>query len=193
MQSGEVPLLSGSAFDELFTSFTESAFRLETRESYYEQEELAAFLEGGPDAVPEDFLADWYALMRSHAEAGRSVRRVRVVSEPHSDYTRFGLWLSGRNVAAGEDIRYLPRTEAESLNLPNVDYWIFDSSRLYVVHFRDDDTLLGAEPVTDPAAIKQAITWQEISWPRAVPRDVYATRHDTPSGSLPVGDQAHDG
>lgn len=171
---GSEQLLSGDAFEDLFTSFESTAFRLETREGYYEQEQLRLFLTQGPNAVPEDFLSDWYALMRSHKMAGRHVERVRVVTEPHSPYTRFGLWLSGRNVAAGEDIRYLTRRRAASLNLPTFDFWLFDSTRLYVVQFADDDTLLGAQPVTDGELVDQANRWRETAWDNAVPRDEYA-------------------
>jgi hypothetical protein len=177
MTDGGPRLLKGVAFDALFSSFTATAFRLETRESYDEPNELAAFLSGGRDAVPADFLEDWHKLIRSHAAAGRRVCRVRVVSEPHSDYTRFGLNISERNVAAGEDIRYLPRVRAEELGLPDIDYWMFDSSRLYVMRFADDDTMLGAEPVISPAIIAQALTWQEVAWSHAIPRAAYVSRH----------------
>ena len=167
------PLLRGRDFEALFTSFSTSAFRLETREAYYEKDELELFLAGGPSAVPDDFLADWYALMRHHAADGRTVQRVRVVSEPHSDYTRFGLWLSGRNVAAGEDIRYLPRSRAQQLGLPQLDFWLFDSMRLFLVRFADDDTLRGAEPIGEPDAISQARRWRDAAWAHATPRSVY--------------------
>ena len=47
------------------------------------------------------------------------MERVRVVSEPHSDYTRFGIDLARRlNVPAGEDIRYLPRVGRGSWACP---------------------------------------------------------------------------
>lgn len=168
-------LIKGPEFDALFSSFGSTAFRLETRESYYEKDELQAFLEGGPDAVSADFPTGWLKIIRANVEAGRQVSRVRVVSEPHSDYTRFGLCMAERNIGAGEDIRYLPRTHAERLGVPNIDYWILDSERLYILHFLDDDTLLGAEPVTDPIAIERALTWQETTWKNSIPRDVYAS------------------
>ncbi|MEV7969279.1 DUF6879 family protein [Sphaerisporangium sp. NPDC088356] len=173
----ETQLLSGDDFETLFTSFQSSAFRLEARESYYEQDELKAFLEFGPRAIPDDFLHEWYHLMRSHADAGREVRRVRVVSEPHSDYTRFGLWLSERNVTAGEDIRYLPRPQAEALRLPTIDYWLLDSTRMYILRFTDDDNLLGGELVTDPDVLRQALEWRDIAWEHAIPRAEYALSH----------------
>lgn len=171
--SNSSELLSGADFEALFRSFDRTAFRLETRESYYERDELAKFISAGPGAIPDDFLADWYELIRSHAAAGREVRRVRVVSEPHSDYTRFGLWLSGRNVAAGEDIRYLPRRDAQALGLPEIDYWLFDDDRLYIVRFADDDTLLGAEPIADRDMLEQARTWRDSAWQKSIPRDTY--------------------
>jgi hypothetical protein len=170
-------LLAGPNFESLFSSFASTAFRLETRESYYEMNELKAFLSGGPNAVPANFLQDWLRLMRANIAAGRQIRRVRIVSEPHSDYTRFGLWLSGHNVNAGEDIRYLPRAQADELGLPKIDYWIFDSGRLFIVHFADDNSLLGAEANTDAAAIAQALAWQETAWKHSIPRDVYSSRY----------------
>lgn len=170
----EPTLLSGDDFDALFKIFAESAFRLETRESYYEKGEMKAFLDRGPAAIPADFLAEWYELMRSHVKAGRQIRRVRIVSEPHSDYTKFGIWLARRNIDAGEDIRYLPRKKAGSLNLPDIDYWLFDDSQMYIVRFSGDDSLLGAEKVTDAKSIAQARVWRDVAWRNAIPRDVYA-------------------
>lgn len=40
--------------------------------------------------------------------------------------------------------------------LPDHDFWLFDSHRLVRMHFADDDTLIGREPVTDPAEIVAA-------------------------------------
>jgi len=180
MGAGE--LLSGARFEELFSSFSTSAYRLESRESYYEQDELNAYLAGGPKAVPEDFLKEWFQLMRSHRSAGRTIRRVRVVSEPHSDYTRFGLWLSAKNVEAGEDIRYLPRPTAAEISVPRMDYWLFDDSRLYIVHFAADDSLLGAEQVQDDKQVQQAREWRDVAWARAIPRAEYARAHPPKEG-----------
>ncbi|GAB0102412.1 hypothetical protein JMUB6875_13800 [Nocardia sp. JMUB6875] len=40
------------------------------------------------------------------------MQRVRVVTEPHTDYIRFAIAITAGNVAAGEDIRWLPREHA---------------------------------------------------------------------------------
>jgi hypothetical protein len=174
-------------FGQLFSSFNQSAFRLESRESYYEQDELKIWLQKGPSGLPDNMWQEWYDLMSEHRRAGRSVRRVRVVSEPHSDYTRFGLWISNRNARAGEDIRYLERSKAEELEIPAIDYWLFDSNRLDIVLFDDENEgeLLGAEETVDPERVKQAKMWLDTAWDAAVPRDVYAAawRHEIPEDS----------
>lgn len=170
-------LLRGPDFETLFTSFNHTAWRLEVRESYYEKTELQQFVTSGPDAVDLRWLQPWYALIRSHAQARRRVERVRVVSEPHSDYTRFGLWLAGGNVAAGEDVRYLPRARATELRLPNEDFWLFDSRRLYVLHYDSKDDLLGAEEVTDLRRIVDAAASRDVAWHHATPWAQYAETH----------------
>lgn len=173
-------LLAGDDFEALFTQFAHTAFRLEVRESYagmpYEVEPLRQFLAGEP-LVDLDWTKGYRNLVSEHAAAGRRITRVRVVSEPWSDYTRFGVWLAAGTIAAGEDIRYLARSHPAVTELPDDDYWLFDSSRLYVLHFTPDDNLIGAEPVTDLALIVAANAARDAAWHYAEQRDQYAERH----------------
>jgi hypothetical protein len=164
-----VTLLTGEDFFDLFRTFEYTAFRLEVRESYYEKEQLAQFVAGGP--VDVSYMDDWLALNVGLRVQGKRMERVRVVSRPYSDYTRYGLWLCQYNTQAGEDIRYLHREDAAGL--PDHDYWLFDSSRLYIVRFTDDDELLGAELVEDPATIIQHGYWRDAAWHKAVPYSEY--------------------
>jgi hypothetical protein len=173
-------LLSGDDFEALFTRFAHTAFRLEVRESYagmtYEVEPLRQFLTG-EDPVDLEWTKGYRALVAEHAAAGRRITRVRVVSEPWSDYTRFGVWLAAGTNAAGEDIRYLSRAHPAVKALPDVDFWLFDSTRLYVLHFTTANDLIGAEPVTDPARIVAANAARDAAWHYAETRDAYAERH----------------
>ena len=75
----------------------------------------------------------------SRNQPGRRMERVQVVSEPHSDHTRFGLALAAHNTAAGEDIRYLPRNQAAGLDPPGDDFWLIDSTTPLILRFGDDD------------------------------------------------------
>jgi hypothetical protein len=174
------PLLSGEDFEALFTTFSHTAFRLEVRESYagmpYEVKPLRQFLTG-EDPVDLEWTRGYRALVATNAAAGRRSERVRVVTEPWSDYTRFGVWLAAGTNAAGEDIRYLARTHPAVSSLPDQDFWLFDSSGLYVLHFTNDDNLIGAEHITDPMQVIAANAARDTAWHYAEPRDQYAKRH----------------
>jgi hypothetical protein len=158
-------LLTDEEFFDLFRTFEHTAYRLEVRESYYEKEQLSQFLAG--ERVNLSYMEEWLALMVQARVEGKRIERVRVVSQPFSDYTRYGLWLCQYNSQAGEDIRYLNRQDAGGL--PNHDCWLLDSSRLYAVRFTEDDELVGAEAVENAAAVIQHGFWRDAAWHHAVP------------------------
>jgi len=167
-------LASGQAFADFVVSYEHTAFRLETRERYNEAEEpepLRRFLAGHPDYAWNE---EWAAMLRRRTALGERMARVRIVDEPHSDYTRFGLDLARINVPAGDDIRYLPQALAKDLDLPGHDYWLIDSRKVGILHFGDDDALLGAEIVTDPAVVVQHCYWRDVAWHYAIPFTEYA-------------------
>lgn len=74
--------------------------------------------------------------------------------------------------SAGEDIRYLARGNAP--DLPDYDYWLFDSSKLVVMRFDETDRFIGGELAEDPAEIVQASYWRDAAWHKAVRRDDFA-------------------
>ena len=117
-------------------------------------------------------------MVRDATAAGRQFSRVRVVSLPLGDYSRFGLWAAGYTGEAGDDIRYLTRDQAESLDLPTHDYWLFDSRKLVRMHFGQDDRLIEAEVVEDPAAIVQHNHWRDVARHHAISRDEFVTRYE---------------
>ncbi len=100
--------------------------------------------------------------------------RARVVSVPFTDYSRFGLWASQFTVAAGEDIRYLTRNQAQRIGLPNHDYWLFDSRKLVRMHFDENDRFLGGEVIEDLAEIVQHNYWRDAAWRHAIERSDFA-------------------
>jgi hypothetical protein len=118
---------------------------------------------------------NWLAMIREATAEGRKFFRVRVVSLPLSDYTRFGLWVSQFANEAGDDIRYLTRDQAEATDLPRHDYWLFDSRKLIKMHFGDDHRFLGGEVIADPATIVQHNYWRDVAWHHAVRRNEFAS------------------
>ncbi|MBB5776240.1 DUF6879 family protein [Nonomuraea jabiensis] len=170
-------LLTPAEFGALWDAFQHTAFKFEVRDRYdvpSEQESLRRFLAGQPD--PERAARPWLAKMKAATGEGKRVERVRVVTEPHSDYVRWLLAGAPLNAAAGEDVRYLPRTHAATLELPDHDFAIFDSARLVLLNFDDQDRPLQHELVTDPDMVLRHCQWRDAAWHHAMPYDQYAGR-----------------
>ncbi|RDG37312.1 DUF6879 family protein [Streptomyces corynorhini] len=170
-------LLTSAQRDELFDSVTHDAFHLELRDDYgspVEDTPYARWQRGEPD----DFvwLDPWRARMRRVIEGGRTVRRVRVVSEPHSPYVRWEHSLTRLNLEAGEDIRWLPRHRlAEHLSFPVAgnDWWLFDDRLLAVGHFDHDGRVLGSELIEDPKTVAECIRVRDQLWSVSIPHAEY--------------------
>lgn len=136
-----------------------------------EAEPFRRFLAGEPDDLA--WFQNWRDMVRAAVSVGRRFSRVRVVSVPLTDYSRFGYAISQHNNAAGEDIRYLSRDRARAAGLPNHDYWLFDSRKLVVMNFGEDDRFLSAEIVTTPAAIIEHNYWRDVAGHYAVRREEF--------------------
>ena len=170
---------AGSEFVQFARSYQHTAYRLEVKDNYAdpgEAEHVQKFLAGEPG--DDSWMEDWMGLILRRTLEGQRIERVRVVTEPWSDYTRFGINLSRLNTAAGEDIRYLSRDRANKLGLPTYDYWLLDSSKMCVLRHDDQDVLLGAEVINDPAIIVEHARYRDIAQRFALPRTEYLSKFD---------------
>ncbi|MFH8476557.1 DUF6879 family protein [Streptomyces sp. NPDC018000] len=108
---------------------------------------------------------------------GRGVvmRRLRVVSEPLSDYVRYECNGTFTNVAAGEDVRWLPRSRARDLLLPALDGWVMDEETVILHHFSGEGrwTGPGMEVVHDPVLAGRYVSAYEAAWEQAIPHAEY--------------------
>lgn len=79
------------------------------------------------------------------------------------------------NVAAGEEVRWLPRSHARDLLLPALDGWVVDGRTLILHHFDGDGRWagIGMEVCHDPALAERYATAYEAAWDRAVPHAEY--------------------
>ncbi len=167
-------------FDRLFQTFEHTAFRLEALDRYavpIEDEPVRRFLDG--EGVDTGWLAPWLTLVQGATAAGKCIQRVRVVSEPitDNDYLRYEFAYYPHTVAAGEDIRVLPRTQAERLDLPNRDFWLFDARLVALMRFDREGHLHGVELTEDPQVVARCCYWREVALHHAVPFDRYLVEH----------------
>ena len=127
-------------------NFEQSAFRLETLPEYnvpQETDMLAQFKDGEEVRMPDDH--PWLERVRQHTEAGRVMRRVRVVSDPLTDYLRFELSMYHQTVAAGEDIRVCSSAEISEFG----DWWLFDDQVVIILNYDETGHFLGTKQATD--------------------------------------------
>jgi hypothetical protein len=149
---------------------------LEVRATYapsYERKDYERFLAGEPYELP--WMQDWLSMIQAATNEGRRLARVRVVDLPLSDYNRWSFVLAQHNIAAGEDIRYMTRSRAQEIGLPNHDYWLFDSHTLLQMRFDEEDRFVGGEVIDDSASIVEHNYRRDAAWHHAVRRDEFAT------------------
>lgn len=157
-------------------------FRLETLQSYGnsgEDEAFAAFLAYESPPPLDQAAKAWNAMLRRNTEVGRVQQRVHVVTEPLTDYLRFELTAYAVSVDVGEDVRIVRVAAGEPWpsDLPRLDYFLFDSSEMYLHHYDDAGNWLGTEAITDPATIVQACRWRDAALYRATAWWDYLQKH----------------
>ncbi|MER6351254.1 DUF6879 family protein [Streptomyces sp. NPDC001634] len=163
---------------ELLGSATRSAVHLEMRDSYAVDYEKGPFADwrAGFRHDPADrasWWRPWLDLIQETVSRGVVVRRARIVSEPVSEYTRFLYDGTFTNVAAGEQVRWLPRRRASNIPLPGNDFWLIDGQLVRWNHFTGEGASAGGEISEDPAAAKLCADAFEAVWARGVPHENY--------------------
>ncbi len=160
-------------FRELIAATTASAVHLEMRDAYTPSDQrFLNWLAGRPVQAPA--FPDWYELIRTHVARGVEFRRARVVSEPLADFIRFEYDITDDlNIAAGEQVRWLPRRRASDLCLPGNDFWVFDNRLVRFGHFAGDGEFLDHELSDDSAVVRLCASSFEAVWERAIPHAEY--------------------
>lgn len=153
-------------FRELLNGCKRSAIHLETHDHY--REPLYQDWKAGRRLEIAEGYRSWYQLIRAAVGRGVSVRRARVVSEPVTDYIRFEYHVTGPlNIAAGEQVRWLPRRRASDLLLPGNDFWVFDKRLVRFGYFDGDGEHLDDELMVDPRVVRLCLGAFERVWSRA--------------------------
>jgi hypothetical protein len=160
-------------FGELIAATKTSAVHLEMRDTYTpDDQRFLDWLAGKPVPVPA--LPAWYELVRAHVARGIRFRRARIVSEPLADFIRFEYEITeGLNIAAGEQVRWLPRRHASDLRLPGNDFWVFDNRLVRFSYFGGNGQFLEDELVDNRPVGKLCADAFEAVWERAIPHAEY--------------------
>ncbi|MFF0523504.1 DUF6879 family protein [Actinomadura nitritigenes] len=166
---GTVP----ESFTSLLTGCRRSAVHLEQRDIYTPEDPDYLRWRDGDPFDPIEWGQEWIDLVAPLVARGVTVRRVRIVSEPVTDYIAYEHGLTPMNIAAGEQVRWLPRRRALDLAVPVNDYWVFDHRLVQFNHFAGNGSSLGPENRDDPALVALCSSAFEAVWERAIPHEDY--------------------
>jgi hypothetical protein len=177
---GRIPGVTERAvppFDDLLRACTVSAVHLEMRDVYTLSDPwFQAWLTGNRGEFERRLVRPWLDLIREVTRRGVLVRRARMISEPVTEYIGFEHATTESNLAAGEQVRWLPRRESSDLLLPGNDYWVFDNQRVQFNYFSGIGDFLASELSDEPVVVKQCAAAFEAVWERAVPHGEYQLR-----------------
>jgi hypothetical protein len=163
-------------FAELLAACTSSAVHMEIHDAHRTSDPAyQAWLSGQSDAQES---ARQY---RAHTDVvvaavrrGVSVRRARIISEPVSDYVRWEHWLTEPvNIAAGEQVRWLPRRLASTLAVPGNPYWVFDDRLVRFTIYGGDGEVQGSQYSDDSGVVQACGSAFEAVWRLAIPHQEY--------------------
>lgn len=165
-------------FTALLRGAQKTAVHLEMRDSYMmDDPELIEWQQGyrADPAVPTSWWRPWLDLVTETVGRGVVMRRARIVSEPVSEYIRYEYDVTFPNVAAGEQVSWLPRSQASDIALPGNDLWLIDDRLVQFHLFTGEGQWAdpGYELTEDPATVKLCSSAFEAVWDRAIPHEKY--------------------
>ncbi|MFI1969328.1 hypothetical protein BLA24_24845 [Streptomyces cinnamoneus] len=168
-----------SSFADLIGSADGSAVHLEMRDAYAVDGEADGFAawKAGHRLDPSDrrsWWRPWLDLVQEVTGKGVTMRRARIVFEPVSEYIRFEHSGTFTNVAAGEEVRWLPRRNASDIALPGNDFWLFDGRIVQFNVFDGDGRWVHTDQTEDPATVRLCVSAFEAVWERGIPHEKYA-------------------
>lgn len=168
---------SEPTFEELLGACQVSAVHLEMRDGYMTDDPAYVAWTKGERVNGAEAYADWFALVQETVARDVVVRRLRVFNAPASDYIRFEHAVTGElNIAAGEQVRWLPRRKAEGLLLPANELWVFDGTKVRFGFFSPDGDDLGSQIVEDPHVARSCAEAFDSAWSLATGHEEFELR-----------------
>jgi hypothetical protein len=171
--------LDVATFIERFPKlFRRTSFRLELLPAYVAPNETGPYAEWQAGRMPDPAWREpWASLVRDLGGQGKQLTRVHVVTEPLSDYERFEMECAyPANVAAGEDVRILPRPVP--WNEPSADFYLFDGWRVGVMDYDSEAQWLGVRlySLSYPRRILACRSWRDTAMHLSIPLHDYQAR-----------------
>lgn len=168
--------MTESMAGRLLAKATHSACHLELRDAYTPDDPDWMDWQQGTRFNPAERWSEWHGLTSDATKRGVAIRRARIISEPVTDYVLFEYDVTEQhNIAAGEQVRWLPRRPASDLLIPPTDFWVIDDVVVFN-HFDGSGRWVAEEERIDRRLAQQLIDAFDAVWARAIPHQSYQPR-----------------
>ncbi|MFI0409103.1 DUF6879 family protein [Actinomadura sp. 3N508] len=148
--------------------------KVELRDHYEVDAELLVAWRAGETEKLAASYESWRGVIEAETAKGWTFRRVRVVSEPLSDYQRMAVEWSGSAVDAGEELRWLPRRLVSAVALPGNDCFVIDGQGvIFNVLDADGSYCLEIQYSTDPDVVRYCRDAFAAAWALATPHHAF--------------------
>lgn len=173
--------MDAASFGALFDSFTHTAFRLETRQTYEvsaEDESFRAFREGAAQPERSVRTSPWMRRIALSTAQGKEWSRIHLIRHPLSEYLRWELGGYVESQAVGERIGLVDLDEHPEHTNVGPDFWLFDAEtdhpQAVLMHYDDAGNLLGREHATHALLVKDALDYtRRLLADIAIPLNTY--------------------
>lgn len=172
--------LSITETNTLIANARRGAFHLEVSDDHSqvadENEPMRRVLAGLPPFEPGAYPRSWQAwddLVTEVTGRGVTMRRVRIVTEPLSDYARFLHSMTDRNVRLGEDVRWLPRGQVTADDYTPDEWWLIDEETVAFTLFDTSGEFTGTAVTTDLIIVDRCVDMRNTLWGQAIAHQEY--------------------
>ncbi|MBO2452958.1 hypothetical protein J4573_38110 [Actinomadura barringtoniae] len=152
----------------LWTGDPQEVRKVEMRDRYSVDSGLLNAWRSGDQGVVREATSAHTESLKKHEADGYPFRRVRVVSEPLSEYQRMAVDIA----SVHERLRWLPRRLTSALLLPGNDFFVLDECAIFNV-LDGDDEYVDAQVTRDPEVVAALSDAFERAWELAVPNGEY--------------------
>ncbi|MDQ6984793.1 MAG: hypothetical protein Q9M91_04230 [Candidatus Dojkabacteria bacterium] len=129
---------------EYLKNSQKSLFRFESLQYLSEDKEsLDKYLKTGKVDMTDN--AEWFDFLKSKNKGGVSTKRVRLVTLPINDYTKFEIEVFKVAKKYGDDIKIIMDSEFNQLDLPKIDFWNIDNKTVLKLNYDESGKYLEFE------------------------------------------------
>lgn len=172
-------LLTVEQLTDRLYGYRRSRFRMETLPAYAvtsDGDDFHRWLRGErePDWSRKQ---PWLDHLRAEHAAGKSNSRVRILTNPLTDYERYSCeWGYALNAEAGEDIRVLRHGEHDVPPLSPEDWWLVDDDQVIEMRYDNEGRFLGGY-LRPPHVAHVYRAKRDVAWEAAEPFTTWWERH----------------